>query len=215
MKFRFLGRAKAQSSATKAVIFTKEHEELQGYVIGDYTYGRPKVRDYGGATTLKIGRFCSIAASVTILVGGEHNPRLVSTYPFATLGHWSPKTSDAVDSLSKGDVVIENDVWIGTNSLILSGVHIGNGAVVGAGSVVVSDVNDYEVVAGNPARHIRYRFSSEVIQGLLKTQWWHRPFEEIRSLLPIMMSGDIERFIEAVLVENTDVSASRSTLKQE
>ena len=145
---------------------------------------------------MAIGRFCSIAANVTILVGGGHNQQALSTYPFATMDYMEAPAGRNRDSLSKGDVVIENDVWIGTRALILSGVHVGNGASIGAGCVVTKDIADYEIVAGNPARHLRFRFEEPIIAELLKVRWWELDIDELRPLLPSMMSGDVSTFLE-------------------
>ena len=176
--------------------FTKDYPELEKYRIGDFTYGRPRVRDYDAGSTLSIGRFCSIAADVIILVGGEHNLKALSTYPFQTLGYTAPPAGHDGDSLSKGDVVIGNDVWVGNGALILSGVRVGNGASIGAGSVVTKDIADYEIVAGNPARHLRFRFEEPIIAELLEVRWWELDIDELRPLLPSMMSGDVATFVQ-------------------
>ena len=136
--------------------------------MGYGTYGQPDVRTYGCVgSKVVIGKYCSIADDVTILIGGEHVISRVSTYPFDVLiDKIKPCLADG-----KSDVVIGNDVWIGTKGLILSGVTVGDGAVVGAGSVVTKDVEPYAVVAGNPARLIRYRFDAETRKKLLELQW--------------------------------------------
>lgn len=92
----------------------------------------------------------------------------------------------------KGDTIIGNDVWLGQNAVILPGVHIGNGAIIGANAVVGSDVEAYSVVVGNPARVIRKRFDGELIGLLEKFKWWDKPVEEIDSLIPILTSGNLE-----------------------
>ena len=92
----------------------------------------------------------------------------------------------------KGDTVIGNDVWIGQNAVILPGVHIGDGAIVGANSVVGSDVEPYTVVVGNPAEPIRYRFDEELTSLLLKFKWWDKSIEEINTLIPVLTNGDLE-----------------------
>ena len=86
-----------------------------------------------------------------------------------------------------------NDAWIGQNVTILPGVHIGDGAIIGANSVVGSDVEPYRIVAGNPAKVIRKRFDDELIELLLKFQWWNKSIEEIQALIPILTCGDLER----------------------
>ena len=98
--------------------------------------------------------------------------------------------------VSKGDVVIGNDVWIGRGVVILSGVRVGNGAVIGAGAVVTKDVPPYAIVAGNPARIIRYRFSPEQIEELEQIAWWSWPDKEIERAIPLLLSSDIEAFLK-------------------
>lgn len=111
---------------------------------------------------LIIGNRCSIANGVQFLLGGEHKYTCVTTYPYKAL---DLKMGD--EAISKGVIEIKDDVWIGYNSLILSGVKIGQGAVIAAGSVVVKDVPPYAIVGGNPAKIIKYRFEREIIEKLL------------------------------------------------
>ena len=113
---------------------------------------------------LHIGKFCSIADDVKILLGGEHNYHLGSTYPFDNLLIRFKELGPSVKT--KGDIHIGSDVWIGYGSIILSGVTIGDGAVIGAGSVVAKDIPPYAVAAGNPARVIKSRFSPKVVQEI-------------------------------------------------
>ena len=93
----------------------------------------------------------------------------------------------------KGDTVIGNDVWICQNSTILPGVHIGDGAIIGANSIVGSDVSPYTIVVGNPANVLRKRFDDEMIELLLKFKWWDKSIEEIDLLIPILTCSDIEK----------------------
>ena len=93
----------------------------------------------------------------------------------------------------KGDTVIENDVWIGQNSTILPGVHIGDGAIIGANSIVGSNVEPYTIVVGNPAGVLRKRFDDELIELLLRFRWWDKSIDEIDSLIPILTCSDIEK----------------------
>ena len=95
-----------------------------------------------------------------------------------------------------GDIIIENDVWVGARSTIMSGVKISNGAVVAAGSVVTKDVPPYTIVGGNPARIIKYRFDESQIEKLLKISWWDWDEDKIRENAELMWSSDIDKFIE-------------------
>jgi virginiamycin A acetyltransferase len=173
----------------------RDNPKYKGFEIGEWTYGDPLVLSWGQGTSLYVGKFCSIAAGTTIMLGGEHQVNWVTTYPFAEL--ISGFGAEARQGSSKGDVVIENDVWIGLNALILSGVSIGNGAIVGAGSVVTKNVAPYSIVAGNPARHLRYRVPQDSIDKLQRIAWWTWPIDDIRRFAPLLLSGDIEGFIAA------------------
>jgi acetyltransferase-like isoleucine patch superfamily enzyme len=173
--------------------FMSENKRYSKYEIGDWTYGKPRIRSWREGATFKIGRFCSIADGVTILLGGEHRMDWVSTYPINILFG-----VERVSGLphTKGDVVIGNDVWIGQDALILSGVVIGNGAVIAARSVVVGDVSPYSIMAGNPAKHIRFRFNESIIDALQKIAWWDWPLSRIEEAWPLLLSSNIEVFID-------------------
>lgn len=169
---------------------TNKIPEYQKYDIGDWTFGCPTVVECEGEQgKLKIGKFCSIADDVRILLGGEHNYRLVSSYPFDNLLIRFKPLGPTVKT--KGDVVVGNDVWIGYGAMILSGVTIGDGAVIGAGSVVTRDVKPYAIVGGNPARLIKYRFNKYVIQRLLRERWWDLPWNQLREKIPWLMSSSV------------------------
>jgi acetyltransferase-like isoleucine patch superfamily enzyme len=168
-----------------------------GWDIGAYTYGIPTIIDER-LSTLTIGRFCSIAANVNIALG-HHRMDIVSTYPFETLNSWMqdwPGSPDIPDHGTNGNVVIGSDVWIASGVFIASGVTIGHGAVVAAQSVVTKDVPPYAVVGGNTAKIIRYRFDEVTIARLLKLRWWDWPAEKINRCLPLMISDNIEAFLE-------------------
>lgn len=93
----------------------------------------------------------------------------------------------------KGDTVIGNDVWIGQNVTILPGIHVGDGAIIGLNSTVAHDIEPYTIYAGNPARFIRKRFDDELIDLMLKLQWWNLEIDEIQKLIPILTCSDLER----------------------
>jgi acetyltransferase-like isoleucine patch superfamily enzyme len=175
--------------------FMKDNTRYSKYEIGEWTYGNPRVLSWHEGTTLKIGRFCSISRPVTILLGGEHRIDWVTTYPFSSIFEKAQKFVG--HPRSQGDVIIENDVWIGTDVLILSGVTIGNGAVIAARSVVTKDVSPYSIVAGNPAKHIKFRFSKSVIRDLQNIAWWDWPLSKIEEAWPLLLSSDIKAFLAA------------------
>jgi acetyltransferase-like isoleucine patch superfamily enzyme len=178
--------------STACLIYTKD---LLGdrYTIGDYTYGKPRVVSWGEGTSLRIGKYCSISTHVIIFLGSEHRTDWVSTYPFPYL--WKEASSIKGHPFSKGDVIIGNDVYIGYHVTILSGVAIGDGAAIGAGSVVTKDVPPYAIVAGNPARIVRYRFDEETIQKLLQVKWWDWPDEKVKENIHLICSDSIGVFI--------------------
>jgi acetyltransferase-like isoleucine patch superfamily enzyme len=131
----------------------------QNYVsFGDFTYGTPTVFSWGEGTVLRVGRFCSIAGNVSIFLGGNHRSDWITTYPFGCLKYFNKKPGHPS---TNGDVVIGNDVWIGCNATILSGVKIGDGSVIAANSLVTKDVPDYSIVGGNPAKVIRKDFRTK------------------------------------------------------
>lgn len=136
-------------------------------MIGDYSYGELNVVDFGGDNILHIKNFVSIAQNVTFVLNAEHNINTISTYPFKVKMLKIAET----ESFGKGDIVVDDDVWIGYGSTIMSGVHIGQGAVVAAGSVVTKDVPPYAIVGGVPAKIIKYRFGEKLISELLKVDY--------------------------------------------
>lgn len=134
---------------------------LAKVTVGKLTYGPIRAISYGSSDEfLKIGNCCSIADGVTFLLGGGHRLECVSTYPFRG------KLVGNVEAMAKGPIVLEDDVWIGYGATVLSGVTLGKGCVVGAGALVCKDIPPYAIVAGVPAKVIRYRFD-EAMRGRL------------------------------------------------
>ena len=180
-------------------IYVKPSINKPNIVVGEFTYIADS--DFLSHVThhyewlgdkLVIGKFCQIAAGVEFVMNGaNHQMNAISTFPFYTLEGWNMAPPDTSDLPFKGDTVIGNDVWIGQNAVILPGVHIGDGAIIGANSVVGSDVEPYSIVVGNPARAIRKRFDDELIEMLLKFKWWDKSVEEIDGLIPILTCGDL------------------------
>lgn len=170
--------------------------EFENHVTNFYPWSRDK---------LIIGKFCQIAAGVEFMMNdANHQMSAVSTFPFYTFEGWDMETPRSSDMPYKGDTVIGNDVWIGQNAVILPGVRIGDGAIIGANSVVGSDVGAYSIVAGNPAGEIRKRFDEELIALMEKFKWWDRDIETINSLIPLLTSSDLDA-VKAELKKRTDL----------
>lgn len=139
---------------------------------------------------LRIGKFCSIACGAKFLFNcANHSLRSLSTYTFPLFyDEWELDKADVASAWdNKGDIVIGNDVWIGFEAVIMAGVHIGNGAIIGARAVVTKDVAPYTIVGGVPARAIRKRFDDATISRLESLRWWDWPKERIRRELPGIM----------------------------
>lgn len=168
------------------------------YSYGVATYGMPIIDDYGSDSNLTIGSYCSIAYGVRIFLGGNHRIDWVSTYPFPLMTEGKVK-SIKNSSTSKGDVYIGNDVWIGSCAVIMSGLSIGDGAVVAANAVVTKDVPPYAIVAGNPAKVVKFRFPPEIIDALLEIGWWNWPIEKVEQFSPDLCNENIELFIHKFL----------------
>ena len=175
-----------------------------GYEVGDYSYGLVNAVDpqFG---KMKIGKFCSIGPNFTAIIG-NHDWRLVTSYPFIQIDkvfnnieeQWDlSEISDKEDHYSNGTTEIGNDVWVGKDVIVISGIKIGDGAVIAAGAVVTKDVPAYSIVGGNPAKLIRYRFSPEIINRLLNLRWWDWEKEKLSHFLPLLVSHDIEKFLDA------------------
>lgn len=156
----------------------------KSYVLAGWVSNwNPKVR-----STITIGRYCSLNSVSFVLNGdaGHSHNILCSTY------HW--KCVDRVPD-KRSSIVVGNDVWIGQDAMIMGGVHVGDGAIVGAGSVVTKDVAPYSIVGGNPARVIRMRYTPRQIERLLAVQWWTWPDAERHAKL-WKRTPDVERQIE-------------------
>jgi acetyltransferase-like isoleucine patch superfamily enzyme len=148
--------------------------------LGEYTYGlsNHNILLFRDDDSVEIGKYCSFARDVLLIASGEHNYRAVSCFPF--YAHFLD-CGPSRDTFRKGGLYIGNDVWVGARAVILSGVNIGDGAVIGAGALVAEDVLPYSIVGGVPAKHIKYRFSPEIITELLKIKWWNWGSDKVKS----------------------------------
>lgn len=144
---------------------------------------------------LVIGKFCSIACGARFLfTSANHSLRSLSTYPFPLFfEEWGLDKADVTDSWdNRGDIVIGSDVWIGYETVVLSGVTIGDGAIIGTRAVVTKDVPPYTIVGGVPARPIRKRFDDRTIAVLLRLRWWDWPRERIARNISAIQAGRID-----------------------
>lgn len=194
-------------SGDKETVYLKNVVSGANIEIGDYTIYNDFVhdpRDFERSNVLyhypvngdrlKIGKFCSIACGAKFLfTSGNHSLRSLSTYTFPIFfEEWGLDAKDICSAWdNKGDIVIGNDVWIGYDALILSGVTVGDGAIIGSRAVVTKDVPPYTIVGGVPAKPIRRRFDGAVIERLEKLRWWDWDIEIIRRSIPAIQSGDI------------------------
>ena len=164
--------------------------------MGRHSYNRPTVHLYpDDDAAVHVGNFTSIGDDVEIMPGGNHRADWVTTFPLSVRLAGDAHNPPGLPA-SKGDVVIGSDVWIGRGARILSGVTIGDGAVVGAYSVVTRDVRPYAVVTGVPAIERRRRFDDSIVDALLRIRWWEWPDEQILQARAELESGDIAGFIE-------------------
>ena len=174
-------------------------------IVGDYTYYddfedvhnfEKNVKyhfDFTG-DQLIIGKFCMIASDVKFIMNGaNHLSNAISTYPFAVFGNGWESAMEGKTYPNKGNIEIGNDVWIGYNATIMAGVKIGDGAIIATNSTVVSDVEPYSIVGGNPAKKIKKRFSPEIIERLLKLQWWNWDIEKITKNVQNLTDLDIDK----------------------
>lgn len=190
----------------KQVVYIKNIITRKNIIVGDYSY----YDDVNGAEhfeehvthhydfigdKLFIGKFCAIARGIEFVMNGaNHRMNSVTTYPFNIMGGGWEMFTPTLDELPlKGDTVVGNDVWIGQNVTVMPGVHIGDGAIIAANSVVAKDVPAYCVAGGNPCRVIRQRFNEELTEYLLKLRWWDWEPDKIFRNMEALCSGDLTK----------------------
>jgi virginiamycin A acetyltransferase len=172
--------------------------------IGRYSYGTPQILHTEWRTLQSIGKFCSIARNLC-LAGFNHPVHTFTTsriYFTPEYGFTEPAPIEAKLHPRNKKIIIENDVWIGSNVTILPSVRICNGAIIGAGAVVTRDVPPYAIVGGVPAHVIKYRFSENTIDKLLKSEWWNLEDKKIRNLCKVLYYTDIDNIDYERLIIN-------------
>ena len=190
----------------RQIVFIKNVITRPNIEVGDYTYyddldGPERFQervthhyDFIG-DKLIIGKFCAIGRGVEFIMNGaNHRMGSVTTYPFNIMGHGWEAFAPTLEELPlKGDTVVGNDVWFGQNVTVLPGVHIGDGAIIAANSVVTKDVPPYCIAGGNPCRVIRRRFDEELTEYLLELKWWDWDADQIFGNMEALCSGDLEK----------------------
>ncbi|MBP2032211.1 acetyltransferase-like isoleucine patch superfamily enzyme [Clostridium algifaecis] len=165
---------------------------IKSVKIGKMSYGPIIVEAWKSKNEgLEIGNFVSIASNVRFILGGNHNYRYFSTYPFKVMA----LKENTIEAYSKGKIVVKDDVWIGMNSIILSNVTIGQGAIIGAGSVVTKDVPPYAIVCGNPAKVVKYRFNKDTIDKMLKLDFSKIDIKFIKNNIDYLYSSADDNII--------------------
>ena len=189
-----------------SLCFIKNVIKNPNIIVGEYTY----YDDIDGAKNFEshvthhydfigdkliIGKFCAIAKGIEfIMSGANHRIDSITTYPFNIMGNGWEKSAPSLSDLKlKGDTIIGNDVWIGQNVTILPAVHIGDGAIIGANSVVAKNIPPYSVAVGNPCEVKRKRFDEDLIEYLLKIKWWNWDAEKIFKNMEALCSGDLSK----------------------
>ena len=196
----------------RETVYLKNVIDNPNIQIGDYTIYNDFVHDLRefqknnvlyhypiNKDRLIIGKFCSIACGAKFLFNSaNHKMASLSTYTFPLFfEEWGLEKENVAQAWDqKGDIIIGNDVWIGYEAVILSGVTIGDGAVIGCRAVVTKDVPPYTIVGGVPAKPIRKRFDEETIKELQKIKWWDWPEEKIAGKIPAIQAGDLEELRE-------------------
>lgn len=207
-------------SIERSIVYRGRSGEVNPIVtVGKGTYIGVSDFDFdeSSAAHIMMGNYCSIAFDNQFLIGMDHNYHAITTFPLAALdknmglGFEEEYFKNKFGS-PKHQIVIGHDVWIGRGCTIMGGVHIGNGACIAACSVVTKDVPPYAIVAGVPARIIKYRFSKKIIQKLQSIKWWYWEKEKLNTVVePIKTEKDVQRFADYYW-EESDVFQSNEEI---
>lgn len=189
-----------------SLCFIKNVIKNPNIIVGEYTY----YDDINGAENFEshvthhydfigdkliIGKFCAIAKGIEFIMNGaNHRINSITTYPFNIMGNgWEKSAPSLTDLKLKGDTIVGNDVWLGQNVTVMPAVHIGDGAIIGANSVVAKDIPPYSVAVGNPCEVKRKRFDEDLIEYLLQIKWWDWNSEKIFKNMEALCSGDLTK----------------------
>ncbi|WP_025822250.1 type B chloramphenicol O-acetyltransferase [Shewanella marina] len=184
-----------QQQVTNPNIIVGEHSYYSGY-YHQHSFddcARYLMPDRDDVDKLIIGRYCSIGSGAVFMMAGNqgHQHHWASSFPFFYQDN--PNFTDAKDGFERaGDTVIGDDVWIGSEAMLMSGINVGTGAVIASRAMVTKDVPPYAIIGGNPAKIIRYRFTESQIARLLEMQWCHWPDEQVKAAMALICSADIE-----------------------
>ncbi len=181
-------------------LFLKSKKYVDSW--GNKSYGEPHIVCYDLVSKLSVGKYVSISDRVSILLGANHKKGLITTYPRSLIN----KGVSQQQTNEPGSVIIGNDVWVGYGVTIIGPVSIGDGAIVGAGALVLSDVAPYSVVGGVPAKELKKRFNEDAIYDLQKVKWWDKTDEEIKNMEGDLYSSDPKVFIEKYLTREGESS---------
>ncbi|WP_017210902.1 CatB-related O-acetyltransferase [Clostridium beijerinckii] len=187
-------------------VITRANIKVGDYTIYNDLYNNPREFEKNNVLyqypinndKLIIGKFCSIACRAKFLMTSRnHTMKSLSTYTFPIFyDQWGLDVSLITDAWdNKGDIVIGNDIWIGYDAIIMSGVKIGDGAIIGTRAIVTNDVPPYTIVGGIPTKVIKKRFGDDIILKLLKIKWWDWPYEKIKANIKYIQSGDIDKLM--------------------
>lgn len=202
--------AKYPNPEVEEICYIKNVISNPNIIVGDYTY----YNDKRGADLFEkhvthhykfigdkliIGKFCQIGSGVEFIMNGcNHFMSGLTTYPFNIFSKDLNKYTPSLSMMPiKGDTIVGNDVWLGQNVTVLPGVRIGDGVIIGANSVVASDIPPYSIAVGNPCRVIKKRFNEKTIKKLINLKWWDYPIEIIKKNISLLFSKDVDVLINA------------------
>lgn len=172
--------------------------------VGNYSYGPLDISFFGNSEEyVEIGNFCSIADKVKILAGGEHSYLQISTYPLKRY----VLERDEIEAKSKGPIIIKDDVWIGYGTIILSGVTIGQGSIIGAGSVVTKDIPPYSIYVGNSV--VKKRFAENIVDKLCDFDYSNITKKDVEESLDLFYEHVDESFFESKLYLNNLINKTK------